>query len=93
MTIELVIAAAALAGASASMTLTGRAADYDLHENEIIVEARKGTLRDWTMPELDYSEPDSCLLMIERQIPGFGTFSLGPDCSPEPSDRSGWWPL
>ena len=90
---ELMITAAALAGASTSTTLIGPAADYDLRQGDIVVEGRSGAPHDWTMPALDYDEPDSCLAVIETQLPGFGTFSFGPDCSPQPSDRSGWWPL
>ena len=86
---ELMITAAALAGASTSSTLTGP--DYDLRESEIVVEARTGLLRDWTMPELDYSEPDSCLTMIERHIPGFGSLRIGSSCPSERSDQSIPW--
>ena len=88
---ELMITAAALAGASTNSTLTGPAADYDLRESEIIVEGRSDTLRDWTMPELDVAEPDSCLQMIERQIPGFGSLRIGPSCRPGRSDQSVPW--
>ena len=86
---ELMITAAALAGASTNSTLTGP--DYDLGESEIVVEARSGLLRDWTMPELDYAEPDSCLPMIERQIPGFGSLRIGSSCPSERPDQSVPW--
>ena len=87
----LMITTAALAGASNSSTMAGPAGDYDLRESEIVVEARSSPLRDWTMPELDFAEPDNCLQMIERQIPGFGSLRIGPSCPSERSDQFVPW--
>ena len=88
---EFMMATAALAAASTGSALTGPSADDDLRESEIVVEARSGPRRDWTMPELDYSEPDSCLQMIERQIPGFGSLRIGSSCPSERSDQFVPW--
>ena len=88
---ELMITTAALAGAATSPTPIGPTGDYVLRESEIVVEARSGALRDWTMPEIDVAEPDSCLQMIERQIPGFGSLRIGPSCPSERSDQSVPW--
>ena len=87
----LMITAAALAGASTNSTLAGPAGDYDLRESEIVVEARSSPRRDWTMPEFDFAEPDNCLQMIERQIPGFGSLRIGPNCPSKRSEQSVPW--
>jgi hypothetical protein len=86
---ELMIAAAALTEASSASTLTGPG--YDFGNDEIVVEAGHRA-QSWDLPDLDYDVPDSCLPLIETELPGFGTLSFGRDCKPAPADQSGWWP-
>jgi hypothetical protein len=82
----LLIAAAAVAG-SADVSATTGQADWDLET--IVVEGRRSE-RQWTLPKLEYDEPETCPAFVESEIPGFGLLRIRKSCA---TDRTEEWRL
>lgn len=85
--LELLLAASAVAGVSASVESTDL---HDLGEIPVVIVEGRRSANNWEMPELDYDEPAICPALVESELPGFGTMRIRRSCA---SDRSEEWRL
>lgn len=86
--IELLIGAAAMAEAPAGAAMIGPSNGDSQAEQLIVVEGHRSASSRWTLPKLEYDEPEICPALVETDLPGFGVLRLRKDCA---TDRTEEW--